>query len=399
MSRILFFGIFITLVISFFGLLDVFLLRLMNREWWKHRWVRRTAWAMPLVGITFMLFWGLTNWLGLVDLSLLFALGTSFVFVLELGMVIALLVSGLVFLVSRLIGRLTTARTSTEVDQPVSARRLFIKRAAAAAPVIVGMMSVTGMARSFGGARVYVRPMTFASLPPEFDGFRILHISDSHLREYVTVGDIESLLAEAEPYNPDLVLMTGDIADDLDQLPTALSLASQLKATSGVFTSLGNHEYFRGVQRVRRIHDKSTVPLMVNESHVVTRGNARLRVAAIDDPRRMGPKNLDFFVQTIDSTLANSKPADFTVLMSHRPDAFDIAAERGIDLTLAGHTHGGQLGWFGRSVFEPYWPDRYLWGEYRKNGSQLYTSSGVGHWFPFRLGCPPEAPVIELRRA
>jgi uncharacterized protein len=84
--------------------------------------------------------------------------------------------------------------------------------------------------------------------------------------------------------------------------------------------------------------------------------------------------------------------------MSHRPDAFDHAAVRGIDLTLAGHTHGGQIGMFGRSVFESYWPERYLWGRYERNGSQLYTSAGVGHWFPFRLGCPPEAPVIELTR-
>jgi predicted MPP superfamily phosphohydrolase len=89
----------------------------------------------------------------------------------------------------------------------------------------------------------------------------------------------------------------------------------------------------------------------------------------------------------------------FKILMSHRPDAFDYAASQGINLTLAGHTHGGQIGFMGRSLFDSYWADRYLWGEYRQGRSALYTSSGVGHWFPFRLGCPPEAPIIELRRA
>jgi predicted MPP superfamily phosphohydrolase len=86
-------------------------------------------------------------------------------------------------------------------------------------------------------------------------------------------------------------------------------------------------------------------------------------------------------------------------MLSHRPAAFDAAAENGVDLTLAGHTHGAQVGLFGRSLLEPLWPEARLWGHYRQGVSQLYTSSGVGHWFPFRLGCPSEAPVIELRRS
>ena len=95
----------------------------------------------------------------------------------------------------------------------------------------------------------------------------------------------------------------------------------------------------------------------------------------------------------------NGAPADgFTILMSHRPEGLNAAAALGIPLTLAGHTHGGQFGWFGRSIFEPWLPHRYLWGKYQKDQSQLYTSAGVGHWFPFRLGCPPEAPIIVLKR-
>jgi predicted MPP superfamily phosphohydrolase len=84
-------------------------------------------------------------------------------------------------------------------------------------------------------------------------------------------------------------------------------------------------------------------------------------------------------------------------LMTHRPDAFPPAAERDIDLMLAGHTHGGQVGFAGRSILESSLPGRYLWGKYLLGQSQLYTSCGVGHWFPFRLGCPTEAPIIELK--
>ena len=69
-----------------------------------------------------------------------------------------------------------------------------------------------------------------------------------------------------------------------------------------------------------------------------------------------------------------------------------------MNLTLSGHTHGGQIGLGGRSIFEYLGgPGQYLWGEYNSGSGKLYTSAGVGHWFPFRLGCPAEAPVLVLR--
>ncbi|MDX9858549.1 MAG: metallophosphoesterase [candidate division Zixibacteria bacterium] len=398
MSRVLYFGIFLTLVIGFFGLLDMLLLRLLNREWWAYRWIRRLAWSLPVTGIVLLLFWGAAEWAGIDRLSYAFALFTSLVFVLEVGMVLALFVSGVVFLTARLI-RYIRRLLHPRDEPPQPERRLLLKRAAAAAPVIVASMGVSGMARSFSGVNVELQRFRFSSLPTELEGFRILHLSDLHLREYVTVADLEDVLTKAESLRPDLVLVTGDVADDLRQLPDALRLIDELRAPYGAFASLGNHEYFRGVDAVRRIHDASTVPLLVDRAVTIATGTASLRVAGIDDPRRMGTKQTTFFERAIDTTLERSSGQAFTVLMSHRPDAFDHAARRGIELTLAGHTHGGQIGLFGRSLFEPYWPDRYLWGHYRKNGSQLYTSSGVGHWFPFRLGCPPEAPVIELTRA
>lgn len=70
-----------------------------------------------------------------------------------------------------------------------------------------------------------------------------------------------------------------------------------------------------------------------------------------------------------------------------------------MDLTLAGHAHGGQIGFNGHSAFERIWPDQYLWGPYSVGRSRLYTTSGFGHWFPFRVNCPTEAPLIELARA
>jgi predicted MPP superfamily phosphohydrolase len=106
--------------------------------------------------------------------------------------------------------------------------------------------------------------------------------------------------------------------------------------------------------------------------------------------------------------------ADFRLLLSHRPEGFAPAAEHGFDLTLSGHTHGGQLGLLGRSVFDLLRPGTGWWGTYERqrpltsgarrsvlaaSPSRLYTTSGFGHWFPFRVGCPTELPIIVLEGA
>lgn len=401
MHRFMFLGLFIIIIIAFFGLLNVLALRFLNRDWWRTRWVRRAVWLTPLAGVLLLLLWGLSEYVDFHGIAAFFAAATSLVFILQLSFLLAQAVAGFIQFIGFLIGLLMRPRTERrgEIDSVQLPRRVFLQRAAIVAPVVTMSLGVGGMVRSFSGVRVYKRVMRFKNLPADLDGLRILHMSDLHLRYYVTLSDIEPVIEKAAEYQPDLVLLIGDVADDLNQLPDALRLAEQLHPRFGVFASLGNHEYFRGVESVRRIYDRSSVPLMVNQSHRVTVGKSDLLVAAIDDPRHMGAKMTEFYRRTIDETLEKSPSHTFSVLMSHRPDAFDHASARGINLTLAGHTHGGQIGVFGRSAFEPYWPDRYLWGEYRRNGSQLYTSSGVGHWFPFRLGCPPEAPVIELRRA
>jgi predicted MPP superfamily phosphohydrolase len=201
----------------------------------------------------------------------------------------------------------------------------------------------------------------------------------------------------AAAMKPDLVLMTGDISDDTEILPEALGLVTQLNPPAGVFACLGNHEYFRGLRRIRRIFDRSPIPLLVNAALPLKWRNTDLLVAGIDDPVRLNAGDYAFFKGAVDQALAGAPARDFTLLMSHRPSAFEYTPRAGVDLTLSGHTHGGQIGLAGRSVFEYLGgPGQFLWGEYASGAGRLYTSAGVGHWFPFRLGCPAEAPVLVL---
>lgn len=391
------FILFVSIITLVIGLLQVFLLWAFNRDWWRKPWIRRTSLILPLATLLAMGMWGLgeywqNEWLAKPGMLL-----TALAFMLQLALLLSLPISGIFHLINRGIDFLVRHRkTDSAVD---SNRRILLKGIAAAVPLAAVASAGAGFTRSFGSIDVYAKSIVFENLPSDLDGYRILHLSDLHLRHYTTLDDLADVLERAQEFKPNLVLVTGDVADDLGQLPDALKLIEQFGAPDGQFATLGNHEYFRGVEQVRQIFDRSAIPLLVNQGEHLTVGSTSVFVGGIDDPRRMGAKETTFFERTIDATLAQTTTSGFKILMSHRPDAFDYAASQEINLTLAGHTHGGQIGFMGRSLFESYWADRYLWGEYRQGRSVLYTSSGVGHWFPFRLGCPPEAPIIELRRA
>ena len=390
--------IFSAVVILIFGLLAVLMLRLLNRVWWARPRVRRLAWSLPAIGFAMVALWGVGEYLTKDWLSFPAALIVMLVFIFEAGLMLSLPVSGLLHLLNAFFDWIAKRHRRAPAPAIDHGRRVFLKGVAAATPVMTLATGTGGLVRAFEPVRLPRKEFFFANLPSELDGLKIWHVSDIHLRHYVTLDHLAQAVEMAAPMAPDLVLVTGDIADDLGQLPGALSMLHEMKAPLGCYASLGNHEYFRGVGEVRAIFDRSPIPLLVNQGvHLRVKG-VPLFVGGIDDPRRMGQKEEWFYEQTIDQALAESHSGEFTILMSHRPDAFDIAAARSISLTLAGHTHGGQIGLFGRSAFESYWQDRYLWGHYINGQSQLYTSSGMGHWFPFRLGCPAEAPLIVLRK-
>jgi predicted MPP superfamily phosphohydrolase len=126
-------------------------------------------------------------------------------------------------------------------------------------------------------------------------------------------------------------------------------------------------------------------------------GSAKLQIFGVDDPIRHGP-TANYYRDALTRLAATAEPDAFRLLLCHRPQGFASARELGFHLTLAGHTHGGQLGLLGKSAFEVILGHRHQWGLYRENERVLYTSSGFGHWFPFRLHCPTELPIITLRR-
>lgn len=390
--------IFGSIVILLFGGIQALLLRLLNKVWWQSSRIRLLSLGLPVSGVVLVILWGVAEYNNLAWLTLPARTLTALVFVLEVALMLSLPFSGLLHGVNHLLEKRAKRRSSDRSPVFDNRRRILLKGAAAAVPLATLATSARGLTKAYAPVRVYLRPMQIANLPGELEGFRIFHLSDLHLGHYADLDHLTETLTNARSFRPHLTLVTGDLSDDLNELPQALNLIHELKPEHGTLASLGNHEYFRGIQQVRRLFDQSPVPLLVNTAVTLDVAGRRLFVGGLDDPRRMGVKHDEFFRRTIDETLAAAGGPDTIVLMSHRPDAFDYAASKGVHLTLAGHTHGGQIGFLGRSVFESYSSSNYLWGEYSLGNSRLYTSAGAGHWFPFRLGCPAEAPVIELRR-
>jgi uncharacterized protein len=245
------------------------------------------------------------------------------------------------------------------------------------------------------------RSLFFRSLPAGLDGLRIAHLSDVHAGIHMEREKMDAIVALTNRLRPDLILQTGDMIDiSRSYIPDYVRAFRDLRAPLGVVTVLGNHDRYTGEEAVvRGVRDAGQV-LVRNGVHVVERNGAAMALAGIDDPHNWtadDPQQGD-----IAAALRHAPPPAeaFTVLLAHRPGAFDGAAPRGIPLTLAGHIHGGQLylpviGWSaGRLI------TKYVMGHFQRGESQLYVSRGIGVvGVPIRVFVPPEIALLELRRA
>lgn len=382
----------------------------LHRQWWQLRAVRRTVWIVPLAMLVSVVSWGGFVRAGVQPLAILFAIISGFGLTAAFGLVATLPISGIALTIERIVAW-TSRRKDSARKQPSTSdnneprvavdqgRRRFVSIAAAVMPAVAVGAAGAGVIQSYGRTRFPNVPLVYPGLPKSLEGLRILHLSDLHLGYFVTLHDLERTMIDAEAQRADIVLVTGDVSDDLSILSDAIRMIGALKPRYGTFASLGNHEYYRGIDDVMRAFGAGPIPMLIDAATSVNIGASTLHIAAADDPARSGHfNNAGFLRRSVEHAIDAMPSEAFTLLMSHRPEGFDTAAEHGVDLTISGHYHGGiQFGLGGRAIIQGFAPDKYFWGHYSKGASQLYTSGGVGHWFPFRLNCPPEAPVYILR--
>jgi len=266
---------------------------------------------------------------------------------------------------------------------------------ASSASILAGL-ALLGYA---GARRLVVRRLDVRvdDLPAGLDGMRIVQISDLHVGPHTSRRYLARVAAAVREARPDLIAVTGDQVDDhaRDVEPFAEAFR-ELSAPLGVFAIPGNHDVYAGWGEVHRGLEAMGMTVLVNRAVPLERNGARFWVAGTGDPagRRGSPVAPD-----VERTLAAVPPGEFTLALAHNPALWPALAERGVELTLSGHTHYGQiaiprLGWSLASAFLDY-----SMGQYRRDGSQLYINPGTNYWgIPFRLGTPPEVTVLTLRR-
>lgn len=234
-----------------------------------------------------------------------------------------------------------------------------------------------------------------AGLPEAFDGYRIAHLSDLHVGGFTPRQVFERWFARANAKKPDLVAITGDMVTSGTAFHEDIAdVIGQLEARDGVVVAMGNHDYFgEGEPLVHLLREKGARVLR-NEGLVIERNGQRLHLAGVDDnwSRR------DNLEKALRSRIAN----DTTVLLAHDPVMFEEARRAGVELTLSGHTHGGQVAmpFFAKKLSLAQLTHKHFLGLYREGKSAVYVNAGLGTTGPpLRLGVPPEIAVLVLRAA
>jgi predicted MPP superfamily phosphohydrolase len=270
-----------------------------------------------------------------------------------------------------------------------------------------GALGISGVLALFAGVVATRREpgiervtVEIADLPDALDGYRIAQISDIHCGSYTPASRVAGWVARMNALGADLIAVTGDLITTGDRhLEEIARTLGALSARDGVYACMGNHDYFCDSDRLIALLESNGIRVLRNNGMNVpsARNNgmnvpsATLHVAGVDDT---WTGRAD-----VARALAGRTDGVPTLLLAHDPNLFADAAAHGVELTLSGHTHGGQLAlsrkWtLARLITE------YTAGLFRVGESQLYVSRGAGTTGPpVRLGAPAELTLITLRTA
>ena len=299
--------------------------------------------------------------------------------------------------------RLRAARHPViEPGERAITRREFARLLGTAAPALATVGAAGVALWQIEHFRIRRLKISLSALPPALDGLTIAHITDLHVGQFTQGAVLDRIVDATNDLRADLVLYTGDLINfALSDLDEALAVVGRLRGIHGVFLCEGNHDLFESASEFRRRTRAAGLQLLVNESASLTIRDQPLQILGL----RWGARNLHAhdpasrgdqpIAASMRELLAQRQPDAFQILLAHHPHAFDYA--EGIPLTLAGHTHGGQLMVTPKVGFGP-WLYRYWSGVYREGERALVVSNGTGNWFPLRTRAPAEIIHLTLQR-
>lgn len=285
--------------------------------------------------------------------------------------------------------------SAAATDEPLMDRRAFLTRAIVVAPPIATLALTGRSVQNLDDLIVRHDTVAISNLPPALDGMRIAHVSDPHIGSFMSEEKYQRIIRMTNDLDADLVLQTGDLINSsLHDLPDGIQMLKSFRSKFGVYSCQGNHDCIDSRKQFESDTVKADVGMLLDEIRTI---DVRGQKVNLISPRWHGRE--DSLIRWSVKQLADSRPSDgWSILMAHHPHAFDAATDSGIPLTLAGHTHGGQLALTKNIGFGPMMY-RYWQGLYRNGNSVLNVSAGMGNWFPLRLGMPCEIVNLTLRRA
>lgn len=412
MNQLLLFLLFFVVILLLFGSMQYRLYRVFRRwvadayeDAGRELRLRRARWIILLLNILFMAqmavrgttFYDQT----LVQKILVYPMGwffamviLAFLFVTVYDLVRVVRWSG-----TRLVSLVSHRTAASPLPTPASdpGRRRFLRLGGLSAASVIGALPIVAAAQNSRDYRVNRISLGYKNLPPGLEGFTIAQVSDIHSGIYMTESDMREIFEIVNSLDANAVMVTGDFVDSSDsQIEPLFRALQMLKADYGIFGCLGNHDHFATARRVSSAVEQLGITMLNNSMRELAVNGERISVIGIDDAGR-GQANFSDWKKALDGM----NPDSFKIALTHRPDEWDQSRPMGIDLTLAGHTHGGQVGFrLGPLNLNPvYLIHKYPMGLYSQDDTHLYVNVGVGMvGVPIRM-VKPEISLFTLNRA
>lgn len=411
-SRILYFLLF---TMGFQAILDFVVIKawisFVRKQEWSEKWL-----IQPFIYIAGFMFsaglyaiWERFTYGNYSQLGFIVQLCVSFWYIPKLPIALLLICRSLInlftFLYKRYFPSIKHHAEIKEISESISeisirSRREFLSKVGWSAASIPFIITGDGLFRTVYDFRVYREELVLNSLPAALDGITIAQISDIHSGSFPDNKPMKEVLRILQELKPDIITITGDYVNfKPDELSVTFNELAQLSAPLGVYGSLGNHDhYMTDFQHalLKNSISKTGIHLLVNDSTNIPVHNTYLNIAATDNT------GFNQHFANIDQAISKCHADTSTILLAHDPTFWDaeILSKKPIDLMLAGHTHGGQIGiqLAGLEMSPAQFVYKRWAGLYNEGHQYLYVNRGIGTVGPpIRIGIYPEITLFTLR--
>ncbi len=262
--------------------------------------------------------------------------------------------------------------------------------------IVTGASVILGVIQAKLGPIVKEITVAIKNLPPAFENYKIVQISDLHVGGTIRKNYVENVVKLANAQNADLIALTGDFADgSVEDLQDDSILLKDLRSKDGLYFVTGNHEYYHDIRNWLPFYKSIGFTILSNRHEIISRGDDKLVIAGVTD---YSTRNWTSDERSDIAKAANDMPKDaLNILLMHQPTQYKQAEAAGFDLQLSGHTHGGQF--FPWTLVIPLFHKFYK-GLGRYKDLQVYVNAGTGYWGPaLRTFDRSEITVLTLVKA